>query len=885
MANEPKLTNTSTMSASDQLLKEAELVQQGKRDEAVALSQSQISARNAADPTKALTPSQPVTTPSPQPNQKQFYRSGQDIYEAGTNRYIGATEWGRDWSGKAAEVSAPKMPEVKPAESTLPSTITERPEIVQTTDELRRDRQSVRKTAEELDKGISSTFAGEYGLPALDDAMYRSFEDTAAGQAAENEISAAERAIREIRAGNYTEGQKQQIESEIRRAEEQYAPLIREAEAAKKAGLPRAEVAIGELGGFLNTQFAGVAALLPTQGGNFRGAGGELERIASSYDANIADAKSAASRAVNEARLLAVQAIETGAREDLFNAEKAYERARSAHNEGIKLAHQKQSDLIDWAVKSRELRQYEREEVGLTLDSMVGAGYSVEEIPDWYFEELDKRGGYMEGVSRSMFEMAEIERGQAAEVAEMEKLEKMTDILNKIPVGQDVTIGGTTYTGWDMGNMKTGTEEDAQGNVTLWSFNPTTGEIATQNLGAIGKAAGNEIIKTDDGKVISLSPSGQRTVIYDPNTASGSGVLSGGVFDVYPEGSVGGQCGRFVNILTGYSLGLGDSFEQKMTKMDPNITAENVQAGDVFVQQAGVWTGHTGIVTGKSVVDGKIYIDVLESNWNKDERVGRRYSVPAEQFSGFARPGLKPEFQWGTDKGESYDEYFDALNVGGIQLSDKKFEASTKQLEDLLSRGKTGEAKEFLKAVAEEGETSEVRQQLRGREAAIDSLNEIQTLLDDYKEAGGDTGLLSGNFEKMQRKIGRTGNPELVKITNQIQMAIQTYRKAVSGAAFTESEGKEYDRMFPDIKNTKEVNDALISSLKDSFTRNQESFYKSKFYNYDTLFGANSGMASIAPTQAPSILNEYPDKAREIQSLLDEGISEDQIREALKYMR
>jgi hypothetical protein len=38
---------------------------------------------------------------------KQFYRQGEKIYEAGSNRYIDYPEWQKDWSGKSTEVSAP----------------------------------------------------------------------------------------------------------------------------------------------------------------------------------------------------------------------------------------------------------------------------------------------------------------------------------------------------------------------------------------------------------------------------------------------------------------------------------------------------------------------------------------------------------------------------------------------------------------------------------------------------------------------------------------------------------------------------------------------------------------------------------------------------------
>lgn len=50
----------------------------------------------------------------------KFYRVGKDIFEAGTGRYIGPTEWDLDWSGKATEISAPTTPttETKKSETT-----------------------------------------------------------------------------------------------------------------------------------------------------------------------------------------------------------------------------------------------------------------------------------------------------------------------------------------------------------------------------------------------------------------------------------------------------------------------------------------------------------------------------------------------------------------------------------------------------------------------------------------------------------------------------------------------------------------------------------------------------------------------------------------------
>lgn len=60
--------------------------------------------------------SSPTSTIAPKVgDSKKFYRVGKDIFESGTGRYIGATEWNAEWSGKATEIPAPEG--AKPAEA------------------------------------------------------------------------------------------------------------------------------------------------------------------------------------------------------------------------------------------------------------------------------------------------------------------------------------------------------------------------------------------------------------------------------------------------------------------------------------------------------------------------------------------------------------------------------------------------------------------------------------------------------------------------------------------------------------------------------------------------------------------------------------------------
>ncbi len=92
------------------------------------------------------------------------------------------------------------------------------------------------------------------------------------------------------------------------------------------------------------------------------------------------------------------------------------------------------------------------------------------------------------------------------------------------------------------------------------------------------------------------------------------------------DGVTGGQCGAFVNRVTG--LGVGDSYASKMAKMDPNI--REIKPGMVFLTPYSN-TGHVGIVVG---INGNNAI-VKDSNWGLDEKV-KTHEIPINKITGLA---------------------------------------------------------------------------------------------------------------------------------------------------------------------------------------------------------------------------------------------------------
>lgn len=144
------------------------------------------------------------------------------------------------------------------------------------------------------------------------------------------------------------------IESAGAAAGAAYDPLIKEAEQSKRAGMPKAVVNAGERGGFMNTQFAGAAALAQTVGGDFVGAGGELERIKSVYDDNISKLRSNKQRAIDEAKTAATKAALTGKKQDFDTAVQLYELARQSHQDAIDLASKKITAINAYMSNVRE---------------------------------------------------------------------------------------------------------------------------------------------------------------------------------------------------------------------------------------------------------------------------------------------------------------------------------------------------------------------------------------------------------------------------------------------------------------------------------------------------------------------------------------------------
>lgn len=309
-----------------------------------------------------------------------------------------------------------------------------------------------------------------------------------------------------------------------------------------------------------------------------------------------------------------------------------------------------------------EIEKLATERVDTTTDRMVQQGYQPTEKQ---LEYLDTKYGLDKGTSATLYETSRIDfRRSEAKTrneefnAAVDGASKLQGLLEKVPIGTSVTIGGVEYTGLSRGAIKTGTETDDNGNVTFWEYDQDSGATRTTSLGNIGKESDGWNTQFDDnGNAWRFNAKTGQMVPY------GATVTQQEWQGIFPEGSTSPfvdaqgnprvQCGAFVNDCTG--AGVGDTFESKMAKTDPTIKPDSEnppRTGDFFVQKLGTWTGHVGIIADEKTdprTGEKLYL-ALESNYPQPEKITNSRWIKAKDIDGFGRTGkLHPVLQTGPD--------------------------------------------------------------------------------------------------------------------------------------------------------------------------------------------------------------------------------------------
>lgn len=287
----------------------------------------------------------------------------------------------------------------------------------------------------------------------------------------------------------------QQIAAAMAAEEAKWNPMIAEAQSERTKGMADTTITGGERGGFMNTQFAGMAAVLPTAGKTWIGAGGQMEAVKSAYDRNI--------NQLQEKKMAAIQAAKAAAEAAIRGEESdAYKRAL----ELFEVAKQTDKDLSQMAKDKFDMMNaqsdYEQARITTGLGDLEKISAVGGEIPEQLKYNIDSY--YGQGFT-DKYKMASEAAAQVdSESSQIEAFKRVTDILKNYPKGQTLTIAGNEYQGiGEDANNQIFREVDAGGNVSYVTIDKVTGEpvnIASGGrLSTPQKSSGNPTTTTENG--------------------------------------------------------------------------------------------------------------------------------------------------------------------------------------------------------------------------------------------------------------------------------------------------------------------------------------------------------------------------------------------------
>lgn len=139
----------------------------------------------------------------------------------------------------------------------------------------------------------------------------------------------------------------------------------------------------------------------------------------------------------------------------------------------------------------------------------------------------------------------------------------------------------------------------------------------------------------------------------------------------------------------------------------------------------------------------------------------------------------------------------------------------TDTVQKFINAGNYDEALEYILSKSVTWLWQEEKNQLNAAQNALWQLASIQIALKQYERMWWETWLFAGLEEDVASKIGKVKDPKLRALATQINTAIINYRKAITGAWFSSKETKEYQSIFPNTKNSKALNTAIIDWALD----------------------------------------------------------------------
>lgn len=344
-----------------------------------------------------------------------------------------------------------------------------------------------------------------------------------------------------------------------------------------------------------------------------------------------------------------------------------------------------------------------------------------------------------------------------------------------------------------------------------------------------------------------------------------------------PDEKVNDLIGLQAQYGTDYGLGIGDIVKAYQSQPKPLTVPEGFKVKSLNSSGTATFEPNVGDVENLSAQQQ------IQARSLARKIVGARRqndilpAITKRMAEGATIDKIEDELRYAGQSTEFTGPIRNAAQAVLINSTTDKAQNAMDYIDDKLSSGDIEGAKTTLKRLARSNAGTDESKTITGKERTIKLLDEIQGDINNLEAQGINTNLFSGTAEQVAKKIGKVREPGLRKLATKIQSAIQSYRRSMSGVAFSVPESREYADMFPSISRTGQFNSANIQALKDVFGGDLDNFYSMSMGEdaYKSLFsnGIEEGHSVVPESQgmAPKAQNVLtatnPQTGQKIQSI------------------
>mgnify|MGYP006921318437 CR=1 FL=1 len=186
--------------------------------------------------------------------------------------------------------------------------------------------------------------------------------------------------------------------------------------------------------------------------------------------------------------------------------------------------------------------------------------------------------------------------------------------------------------------------------------------------------------------------------------------------------------------------------------------------------------------------------------------------------------GVDAVAKWLSDhksKGVYKGEFLSTLETVAFATNepDKTKRTNLQNMKKDISNGDYASAYKKIENTVSKVLTGDNKTQYDAKRIAVPAIEDLKNKLQAYADAGGNTGLLKGTYEKIYNKLGTVADPNYKQLAVDLRIALQRYRKELSGAAFSEQEAQDYESVNPSGNNTLNLNLSILEGMHDNFKR------------------------------------------------------------------